>query len=447
MALVSNYKLADASGPVAVDDVSGNTGIVIERLTVASTSANVTDYQGYTTDGTNHYTFGTSALSKWNSGYTVETASNNAPFASLPAGISHLGDGQYYNNFIYVGAENYSSCITNSQQHIVLYNASDLTYSSSTDVSVNGHTVSGLAIDSANNHIYIADYCDSSQVHKYNLTTFAYIEAVAVDVPIAGNANGIYCDGTYLYIASSHASGDEEIYKYTLAGVLVYVYRIYGITEIEGLDFSTTAFRYNSYPQATIKTSSVPTGSYSWGTGNIDLNQKHYIKIPISLATEGTVVLSLKPNTFYNWNSWMDVPNGANIWEGWTDATGTLNFRINSPTAAYLLTGGAAADYKVAVSWEISGANRTVKLYVDDVLRSTQTETYSTPGTRFYIGAGNSGNSASDSTINWFSYFDSVLTLSEITAHDGEGSGGAGIRPFINSMRGGMTSMQGFFSG
>ena len=212
--------------------------------TPAFISRNTGMAEGYTTDGTYHYVISTTSLIKCldNAGWTV-IATNSTPFAGL-TGYSHLGDGCYYNGKLYVAGEYYNSCADFSSQSIFVFNASDLSRDSVHNISAQGHEVSGIAV--ANGVLYVTDFCRGAAIHKYDLTTFAYLGDIALSVVIP-QIQGITYKNGVLYLAQDTAGSTGALWGVVIqsgvAAIVMATPKEY-TGEWEGVDFSQDTMRW-----------------------------------------------------------------------------------------------------------------------------------------------------------------------------------------------------------
>jgi hypothetical protein len=206
------------------------------------TSPNVSCHQGYTTDGTNHYTIDTQSICKraddpqWSI-----IVSNTAPFDGLP-NLQHLGDGDYHNGKLYIVGEWWSWYCNFSNQSILVFDADTLTRLEVHDISAQQHEVSGCCVvpeEGSNGVIYVTSYCDGSRLFKYDLATFAFVGTLPLSRSI-NSIQGVTTHNGTFYISSdagaiftADANGNVNLfYTTTLPG------------SHEGLDFSQNELRW-----------------------------------------------------------------------------------------------------------------------------------------------------------------------------------------------------------
>lgn len=222
--------------PVSLFDVI--TGVI--SFSEASTSPDTSSHQGYTTDGTYHYTIDTTTIYKRNDDATWSVDSTNAdPFNGING--DHLGDADYHDTKLYFPGETYVSCGTYSDQQILVFNASDLTRDSATDISAQGHEAAGLVVvpeDGTNGIIYMVSFCDGSGIFKYDLSDFSYLGTIPLNVTITSIQGITYKDNLF-YIAAG-----SKIYSANKNGGVNDLYTDGTGGTREGVDYSQDELRW-----------------------------------------------------------------------------------------------------------------------------------------------------------------------------------------------------------
>jgi sugar lactone lactonase YvrE len=210
--------------------------------------------EGWTTDGTYFYVINTLQTYKLNNDSTWSVATDNlSPFAGLPAGLDHLGDGKLYNGYLYIGAENYDFsryCIYQSQT-LAVYNANaaGLPLVNFRDASAGGEDQSAVAVVPSQNALYVAGYCDGSKLWIYDLGTLALKGTVTLSQNIPAIQGLTYNAATdSLFMSADASQGGEdwggEIYQVSFKGVATPVLAVPGPGELEGLDFYQGSLGY-----------------------------------------------------------------------------------------------------------------------------------------------------------------------------------------------------------
>jgi hypothetical protein len=205
-------------------------------------SPDVNCHQGYATDGTNHYTFDTQAVYKWrNDEKWSLLASNTTVFAGI-TGLSHLGDGDYFEGKLYVVAETWAGCTNFSNQSIVVFDAATLARLEVHDVSPQHHEVSGLAIapfGDQNCLIYVTSYCDGSKIFMYDLQTFHYLGFVPLSRTLSDLQGIAWHEGRF-YVPEDGGA----IYTFTRSGKVSWAYQDKHKGSHEGLKFAGDGLRW-----------------------------------------------------------------------------------------------------------------------------------------------------------------------------------------------------------
>jgi len=152
----------------------------------------ITLEQGYTFDGTYHYLFGTSRLTKYDSSWAI-VIDNTTPFTGI-SGVNHLGDGVELGGFIYAPVETYPAV---TGMKIAKYNSSTLALVTTYDISAQGHECSSIATDGTT--LYISSYNDGTKIWKYSLTG-TYLGFITISEPFTNNIQGISYYNSEFYI-------------------------------------------------------------------------------------------------------------------------------------------------------------------------------------------------------------------------------------------------------
>ncbi|MGD0166427.1 MAG: hypothetical protein ABSC51_03940 [Gaiellaceae bacterium] len=210
-------------------------------------SPRLTDsHQGYATDGTYHYLFGTNSIYKRNDDATWSLVAQNRN-ANSHLLSTHLGDGDYYNGNLYVPSELYRGCRPGfvTHQSILVFRASDLSRVAVHDISAQGHEVSSVAVApdiGANGTIFASDYCNPFYIYKYDLHSFAFLGGVHVSHKIFLDQGLAYRDG--LLYASSDGRGGRIYVIDPTTGAATLAYKSNAVVaHWEGIDYSQSTLR------------------------------------------------------------------------------------------------------------------------------------------------------------------------------------------------------------
>lgn len=166
-------------------------------------------HQGITSDGTNWYASTDMYIKKWDANFNVLATHSIVDHT----GGTHVGDLKYYNGLLYVVTEDFTSCPSSfSNQKISTFNAADLEYVESHDISAQGKEVSGITVNADDGLIYIVSFCSATTIQKYNLSTFEYIGDITTS---SLNAK----QGIDYYNGSIYISAGNGIYRLDKDGV------------------------------------------------------------------------------------------------------------------------------------------------------------------------------------------------------------------------------------
>ena len=166
--------------------------------------------QGVACDGNAYYISGSKALYKYSmSGELL--LSNTSPFQGLEGAMNHLGDIDILNGELYAGAENFINGRGENIQ-IVIYDLETLKVKRSIpwEASSGQVEVCGIAVDTLNQSIWLADWLNGEQLYRYDLESGAYLGKMSLD-PVPFQIQGINVAGNSLYLTAD--DGDAELDK------------------------------------------------------------------------------------------------------------------------------------------------------------------------------------------------------------------------------------------
>lgn len=293
------------------------------NLSVSEVSPDISSHQGIAYDGTHYYAIDTNRIDKYDSTWT-RVARNSTPLADTGTpGVNHLGDGTVYNGELYIVYEKYTNKPYNNQ-HVGVFDISDLSFKRSYDISAQLHEVSSICFDVTNGYFVITDFTNagSSVLHKYS-TDFSYLGTIAI--PSIKEKQGItYYDGFF------YTSEDgKRIRKIALDGSSVSIEwagSISGLMEgIESMGDGSFLVLFDGSPSAIYRfvDSGAVVGEPGWlnlaGTGSANVRG-------VRKLTEWTMGASVIPRN--------TSANGAILsygpWESATTNRASLVLRSNS---------------------------------------------------------------------------------------------------------------------
>lgn len=193
--------------PIAASNVcyTGLLGVNVNSFpinlgTTNKIDVNIMGVQGIAFDGTYRYDINSAQIYKLNYATAAFVSSNTTPFASPIGSNTHLGDGGYYNGYLYIGSETANnSPFYRSNTCIAIYDVSNLQLSNVFWVSNITAEVTACEVDVDHSTIYTVDYYQSNYVYKFSLTDGAYQGRIVLSPPIQSMQGLAYTNG-YLFI-------------------------------------------------------------------------------------------------------------------------------------------------------------------------------------------------------------------------------------------------------
>jgi len=168
--------------------------------------------QGVATDGTYYYVSGSRALYKCDKSGEV-ILENKEPFKTFPeeAVCNHIGDIDYYNGELYIGAEEFKEGRGFNIQ-IAIYDAETLEYKRSIpfDEKSGQIEVCAITVDPIRKIAWMADWCNGRYLYQYDLTTGTYIGKLHLQ-PVPQYQQGVYYYDRHLFITAD--DGDANYWE------------------------------------------------------------------------------------------------------------------------------------------------------------------------------------------------------------------------------------------
>lgn len=206
--------------------------------TIASTSPDLNAHQGVCWDGTYYYVTDTNRIKKYNSAWVLQVENTNPLGDSGISGVDHCGDLEVHGGLLYIPIETYPNSPYDNQ-HIAVFDADDLSFVSSYDISAQGHEVSSIAYNPADSLMYVTDFtaAGDSVVHKYDpANSFSYEGTLTLSQSVPSK-QGITFLNSKLYINSD--VGDRT-YRFALDGTFENIVYSYATFFYEGLGHTAT---------------------------------------------------------------------------------------------------------------------------------------------------------------------------------------------------------------
>ncbi len=207
-------------------------------FTDASQSPDTGCHQGYATDGVSHFLFDTRRILKRADDATWHiTGVNDKPFSGL-TGYDHIGDGDYFEGFLYAPVEHYASCTDYSNPAVFLFDASTLVRTRVISLPV-AQEVSGVAVLPAARELWVSSYCDGNQLWVYDVDTFELRRVVKL-TPALATVQGLAYREPLFYIAQN----DGTLFEVTQNGRTTLVFKTDSPGAHEGVDYSQQELRW-----------------------------------------------------------------------------------------------------------------------------------------------------------------------------------------------------------
>jgi hypothetical protein len=131
------------------------------------TSPDLNAHQGVASDDVYYYISDTNALKKYDLDWNLVTQNTDPLGDSGIAGLNHMGDIECRDGKIYAIIEVWPSG-PYVDQHIAVFNASDLSFIESFDISAQGHEGSSIAWCPPAGCFYITSHADGRKLYKYS---------------------------------------------------------------------------------------------------------------------------------------------------------------------------------------------------------------------------------------------------------------------------------------
>lgn len=397
-------------------------GVVIADA--VSFSSSWTAIQGIAINATNWFAIDTTALRKYDLTGTLLTTSST-PFAGMPAGLDHCGDGFADNSFLYVPISNYVSATqTATTKVLAKFNVSDLSLHSYFDLSAipSDFNASGVCLspDSAeflctSYNTTDADIDSTTKIWRFAVSDGSYIGQHTLGSRVRGaqgiaykpNANAIYITS---WVSPNSRINTYDATAFSLLQILD-PSNINSNDEIEGVicyQNEIYTHKINGGPLKLFRNMCIPA--------NLTTGDPAQFLNAAQIGDAGTVMIHWRPMTLPTLQTVFDNQTNANTWETWCNNTGILSWRVTATTPRCDYTGiVAGTEYIIAMTWSKSGSNVDIKLGVNGIYHSSATQAFTAvPTNGLWLGGGNASNSQADAVFSDVLVFDKALSDSEL---------------------------------
>lgn len=149
-----------------------------------------------------------------------------------------------------------------------------------------------------------------------------------------------------------------------------------------------------------------------------------WLTLDLTMPTNGTIAMWVKPIDFYNYHSIFDNSGNGNDWEMWIYGDSRARFRVEGDTAVTAnLNSLASTDdgqdqwWHFACTWARDPNQPeqvATQLYVNGTLVDDNAGTWINPGTTFFLGGGHPDNNFCNSTFDEVMIYDKVLRAQDV---------------------------------
>lgn len=377
--------------------------------------------QGITRD-TSHW-FGTSSskIEKYDLTNTLITA-NNSPYASLPVGLDHLGDCCVDDDYLYVGASNWSGG-SSTKKGVAVFDKSDLSYVDYINLDAYPDLeAAGVCISKDGTELLVCSFSWKTDtpaankfIHRINKATRTHVGTYEVSEILLGVQGMDYSPEDDVYYVNTYPEVDVTSCRIvtlsTSFEVLARHDPVSTSTELEGVccyGGINYLHEINDSPK-------------EFSTNNVFVSKTEGDAINVIdnslLADTGTLVLNLKVGSLFDYNTVFDNTESANSWESWINQSGKLFFRVNATTYAeistpYLINRN---DYVLAFSWDNVAGTVSVKIGVNGTYTSPVSAAWVAPPINgLWLAGQNAGNDRGNFVYRDLLLFDKVLSDVEL---------------------------------
>lgn len=388
----------------------------ILRYDAASTWTAV---QGIARNSTNWFAFDTASIRKYDLVNNL-LITNSSPFASLPIGINHLGDGFCDETIVYVAVAG------GGEAGVALYNASDLTFNDYYDLSsISPINPSGCCMSLDGNEILVASYETvpganplNSEIHRVNIFNGSVIGKYDL-IPASVGIQGIAYHNEELYVSSYSNNTNSTLQVYDGTFNFISEWEITaGTEESEGLAPWDGELYIN-----TIASTALLIDFRNLYIDDAPSESTPPLVVPNALITnQNTILMKMTLEKFYNFNGLIDSVEYGNDWEAWVYSDGRISWRVNSGSNAPIPGLNPQQEYIFALTWDNQSGTVTTKIGIDGVYNAPLVSTWITPPAQgLWLGGKNASNNQGNFLIPDFLLFDKALSDAELLSVDASG--------------------------
>lgn len=247
-AVWSDYEAVFLLGESGAEDRTGGANGAIELdpqsgcFELVATSPDLNSHQGICWDGTHYYTTDTNAIYKWDAAWSL-VDSNVDPLGDAAIGgaptVNHLGDVEFHAGLLYMPIECYPASVGLYNAHIGIFDAADLSFVGSFDISAQAHEASSVTYCDLDGLFYVTDYdSNPSTIFKYDPSDGSYVGTLTCDRSIGLRQGITWWRGSFWVSSAS----SNEVLKVSYAGEVSVA--SYASALVGGLFGNTTTATY-----------------------------------------------------------------------------------------------------------------------------------------------------------------------------------------------------------
>ena len=347
-------------------------------------------------------------------------ASNLTPFSNCPTAADRLNDGFVYGGLFYMPVhKTVGDPDVTTEQAIMMYDVSDLSFDSAFDVSAQANSQgTGACISQDNAEIWTTGFRNDAgthskkhDLHRFDIDTGAFLGVHVLDTDVDG-MQGLVIHKDLLYI-SSHGSPEQSVFVFDLDFKYYGTIEDTGTTEMEGV----ASYDGNLYFHDVFKSPRLlETDGMYIGLSASQSSTK--VLLQSEVPDTSTMLIKAKFSSIAgaSKNVW-DNPNLTSDWESWTYATGEVNYALTAGEKVISNAGSIVdgQEHLIAYSWDKDGANVDIKVGVDGAYHASGTGAWTAPPVDgIWLNASHVNHARNEVTYYEVILLDKVLSDAEL---------------------------------
>jgi len=195
--------------------VAADTSDDVHLFEKGSITGDLDAHQGLCWGGGYYFVVDTNKITKYNESW-VQQSQNTDPIGDTGiSGVDHCGDPEYYDGKIYIPIELYPNDPYNNQ-HIAVFDASDLSFIESFDISAQAHEACSCCYNHDDGLFYVASYTDGTKLWKYDPANgFSYEGTITLGASVTYIQGVVYWHGAFWITTDT---GNRLTYRFDPSG-------------------------------------------------------------------------------------------------------------------------------------------------------------------------------------------------------------------------------------